>query len=212
VNVRTTLAAIAFLTLLVAQPLRADDKSPSDAPGLAIGATAHATDVRMKNVDGKEVSIADAAKAKGTLVVFTCNHCPFAQAWESRIVAMGKAALSKDIGVIAVNANDPGVVPEDGFDAMQARAKEKGYSFPYVVDSTSDVARAFGAKRTPEAFLLDASGKLVYHGAIDDNAQDADAVRDHFLRDAIDALADGKPIAHSETKAIGCGIKFHIKA
>ena len=181
---------------------------PSAALALATGEALPMKDTVLHNVDGKDVTIAQIAGEKGTLVIFTCNHCPFAKAWESRIVALGNAARTRGVGVIAINSNDPKVAPDDGFESMQQRAKEKGFQFPYAVDDTSNVARAFGATRTPEAFLFDASGKLVYHGAIDDNSEDAAAVQSHYLGDAVEALVAGKPLTLAETKALGCTIKF----
>jgi peroxiredoxin len=175
---------------------------------LAIGSAMPSGDVKMKSVDGKEMSISDVKGAQGTLVVFTCNHCPFAKMWETRIVELGNAYQAKGIGVIAVNANDPSVAAEDGYDQMVSRAKEKGFAFPYVVDATSGVAKAFGAARTPEAFLFDKDGKLVYHGAVDDNGQDAAKVDKAYLKDALDAVAGGKAVPVAETKSIGCSIKF----
>jgi len=178
------------------------------AADLALGSPAPMTDVKMKNVDGKDVTIAQAKGEKGTLVVFTCNHCPYSKGWEERIVAMGNEYSKRGIGVIAVNSNDPAVAAEDDFGAMQSRAKERGMAFPYVVDATSGVAKAFGATRTPEAFVFDASGKLVYHGTIDDNMQNASAVKETYLKDALESVASGKDVAVKETKALGCGIKF----
>ena len=182
------------------------------AERLKLGEKAPMTNVKMKNVDGKEVSIADAVGKNGTLVIFSCNHCPFAKAWEGRIAEIGNAYMDKGVGVIVINSNDPAVQPPDSYDEMQKRAKERSFHFPYVVDATSDVARAFGATRTPECFLFDKGGKLVYWGAIDDNHKDANAVKSHYLRDALDALLAGKPVSVAETKAVGCGIKFHAKA
>jgi len=178
------------------------------AADLALGSPAPMTDVKMKNVDGKDVTIAQAKGEKGTLVVFTCNHCPYSKGWEERIVAMGNEYSKRGIGVIAVNSNDPAVAAEDDFGAMRSRAKERGMAFPYVVDATSGVAKAFGATRTPEAFVFDASGKLVYHGTIDDNMQNASAVKETYLKDALESVATGKDVAVKETKALGCGIKF----
>lgn len=185
------------------------DQANSEAPAvLALGKPAPLADTRMKNVDGKELSIAQARGAKGTLVVFTCNHCPWAKAWHSRIVTLGNASLKRGIGVIAINANDPAAYGEDAYPAMQSNAKKSKMAFPYVVDATSDVARAFGASRTPEAFLFDREGQLAYHGAIDDNAQQPDQVKVRYLEDAVNALVDGKAVALQETKALGCSIKF----
>ncbi len=184
---------------------------PVGAEGLKLGEKAPLAAVKMKNVDGREISIADAAGEKGTLVVFSCNHCPYVKAWESRLVEIGNSYPEKGVGVIVINPNDPSAYATDSFDAMKAQARGKGYQFPYVVDATSDVARAFGATRTPEAFLFDQGGKLVYHGAIDDDA-DAKKVTKNYLRDALDALIHGKEIAVAETKFVGCGIKLRPKA
>jgi peroxiredoxin len=178
------------------------------AGDLAIGGMAPMADMKMKNVDGKETSIGAQKGAKGTLVIFTCNHCPFAKGWEERIVALGNTYSAKGIGVIAVNSNDPAVAAEDGFEQMQDRAKERGMQFAYVVDSTSGVAKAFGATRTPEAFLFDKSGKLVYHGTIDDNMKEPEKVTATYLKDALESVSNGQDVAVKETKALCCGIKF----
>ena len=178
--------------------------------GLNIGDKAPSTSVKMKNVDGSEVSIADVVGKEGTLVIFSCNHCPFVKAWQDRIASIGNAAKGKGVGVIVINSNDPASYPEDSFTEMQARAKQLGFTFPYVVDATSGVARSFDATRTPEAFLFDKDGKLVYHGAIDDS-QKIDQVEKHFLQDAIDAATAGKDIPVKETKFVGCGIKYRTK-
>ena len=178
--------------------------------GLNIGDKAPSTTVKMKNVDGHEQSIADVAGKNGTLVIFSCDHCPFVKAWQDRIAAIGNSGKDKGVGVIAINSNDPADYPEDSYAEMQKRAQKLGFTFPYVVDATSDVARAFGATRTPEAFIFDKDGKLVYHGAIDDS-QDANAVKVHFLQDAITASTASQAVAVKETKFVGCGIKFHAK-
>jgi peroxiredoxin len=179
------------------------------AAALQLGAPAPEREVKMRNVDGRELSIADVAGGKGTLVIFTCNHCPWAKAWETRIATLGNTYQQRGIGVIAINANDPANHTDDSFDAMVKRAKERDFKFPYAVDAGSKVARAFGAERTPEVYLFDASGALVYHGTIDDNAEDASSVRQHFLRDALEAVASGQPVTVKETKALGCTIKFY---
>ena len=175
---------------------------------LAIGGAMPMSDTKMKNVDGTELTLAQVAKPAGTLVVFTCNHCPFAKAWESRIVALGNTYEAKGVGVVAINSNDPDKNAEDGFDGMQKRAKDLGMKFPYVVDATSGVAKGFGATRTPEVFLFDKSGKLVYHGAVDDNSKEADKVENTYLKNALDAVVAGQDVAVKETKSIGCSIKF----
>jgi len=184
----------------------------SDPSSLTIGSPAPLADVKMKNIDGKPFSIADVKGKNGTLVVFTCNACPWAKAWESRIVEIGNAAAKQGVGMIAINSNDPAVQGEDGFDVMQKRAKTRGMHYPYVVDATSEVARAFGATRTPEAFLFDRDGKLVYHGTIDDNAREPEKVQSRYLKDAVAAVAAGSTPSVAETKAFGCGIKFRSKS
>jgi len=197
------LAALAGLALaLTAGSARAD---------LAIGDAVPMKDVKMAGVNGKSVTLADVAGKKGTLVVFTCNHCPWAKMWQTRVTEIGNAAGKAGIGMVAINANDPAEYPEDNMDGMKQRAKQLGIKFPYVIDATSDVARAFGATRTPEAFLFDAEGKLVYHGTIDDSPKDATAVKDAWLKDAVNAVSTGKTVTTAETKAMGCSIKFRSK-
>src|SRR5262245_56080362 len=181
--------------------------SLSAAYALGIGDKAPSTAVKMKNVDGREISIKDAKGEKGTLVVFSCNHCPYVKAWQERIASIGNAAMERSIGVIVINSNDPKAYAEDGYEEMRQRAGQLRFNFPYVVDKTSDVARNFGATRTPESFLFAPDGTLVYHGAIDD-AQKPDDVQQHYLKDAIDALVAGKAVAVKETKSVGCSIKF----
>lgn len=205
-GIRWFAAAALIMTIVAAA-------SAEEAPGaLAIGKGAPKADVKMTNVDGKSISIAEAKGPKGTLIVFTCNSCPYAQAWQSRMAELGNTYSKQGIGVIAINANDPGVKPDDDMPGMQARAKMLGLTFPYVVDASSDVARAFGATRTPEAFLFDAKGKLVYHGAIDDNGREPEKVTARWLNDALAATVAGKAVAVAETKSIGCSIKFRQKS
>jgi peroxiredoxin len=198
--------AIASAAAATAAPAWAGESTGGLALGSKVPAAVAKT--KMKNVDGKMLSIADVSGKAGTLVVFTCNHCPFAKAWEQRIVELGNAYAGKGIGVLLVNANDPTQHAEDGFEEMQAHAKSRGMKIPYVVDDTSAVARAFGASVTPEAFLFDKSGKLAYHGTIDDNRQEADKVKARYLKDALDAVVAGKTPAVPETKGLGCSIKF----
>ena len=203
----TRAALFAASLVLVSGPATAGETASAPA-SLALGAKAPMATTKMKTANGKEVSIADVKGAKGTLVVFTCNACPWAKKWESRIVQLGNDAGKKGIGMIAINSNDPNVNAADGYDEMVVRAKERGMKFAYAYDATSGVAKAFGATRTPEAFLFDANGKLVYHGTIDDNADDAAAVKDPYLANAVNAVAGGKAVPVAETKALGCGIKF----
>jgi peroxiredoxin len=193
--IAATLTAVA----LFAAPARAQ---------LALGDAAPMADVKLKNVDDKEVTLASLAGEKGTLVVFTCNQCPWAKLWEKRVSEIGNAALEAGLGVVAINSNDPSVNAGDGFAEMKRRAKTLKLKFPYVVDATSDVARAFGATRTPEAFVFGADGKLVYHGTVDDSPKDVAAIKHFWLRDAVNEVAAGKPVTTAETKAFGCTIKF----
>ncbi len=203
------LLACAVVGTSVAGASRADDSSSTP---LAIGATAPLQTVKMKSVDGRLVTIADVRRGKGTLVVFSCNACPWARAWESRIVALANASLARGVGMILINSNDPAVNDQDGFDIMKVRAHQRKMRFPYVVDATSDVARAFGASHTPEAFLFDAQGRLVYHGTIDDNAHEPDRVEKRYLQEAVDAVVAGKTVETPETKSLGCSIKFRARS
>lgn len=203
-----TLLTAALLAGAAVLPVRAQEPTTT----IRLGDAMPMADVKMKNVDGRELSFAEVRGSKGTLVIFACNHCPWVRAWEPRMVALGNQYSKRGIGVVAVNPNDPAAYPEDDLPGMQARAKQRGMTYPYVVDATSDVARAFGASHTPEAFLFDRGGKLVYHGAIDDNARDPKKVKSRYLEDALKATAAGKPVPVAESKSLGCTIKFRAKA
>ena len=200
------LAHVALALAIAATPAAA--VAGESSGGLALGAKAPQATTKMKNVDGKQLSIADIAGKAGTLVIFTCNHCPFAKDWEQRIVELANSYSARGIGAVLINANNPDTHPEDGYAEMQTRAKSRGMKVPYVVDETSAVAKAFGASVTPEAFVFDKSGKLVYHGAIDDNRKQPDKVQARYLKDALDAVLAGKAPPVAETKSLGCGIKF----
>lgn len=209
---RNSVAIIGVLgasTLTAVASISAETAATS---ALALGASAPKAEVKMKSVDGRSFSLTDVRGKNGTLVIFTCNACPWAKAWESRIVDIGNAGIKQGVGVIAINPNDPKKAREDDFTTMKARAKQRGMEFPYVVDATSDVARAFGATKTPEAFLFDAEGKLVYHGTIDDNAHEPGNVQARYLTDAVTAVATGAVPAVQETKSLGCSIKFRSKS
>jgi peroxiredoxin len=208
--VRTTARILAGIALFALAGVTV--QAQETATPLALGSAIPMADAKLKNVDGKDITIANVKGKKGTLVVFTCNACPWAKAWETRIVELGNTWAPKGIGMIAINPNDPSANREDGYDVMKSRAKQRGMKFPYVVDATSDLARAFGATRTPEVFLFDAEDKLVYHGAVDDNGREPDKVSERYLADALTAVSSGKEIAVAETKAMGCTIKFRKKA
>ena len=170
-----------------------------------------ASDFELKNVDGSMVSMSDYDEAEGFAVIFTCNHCPYAQAWEQRIIDIHKKYASKGYPVIAINPNDPELAPGDSFDKMKERAEEKNYPFPYLFDAEQTVYKKYGAKRTPHVFLLDKQGngklKVAYIGAVDDNYEDPDEVEKHYLADAIESLMADKTPKPKFTKAIGCSIK-----
>jgi len=169
-----------------------------------------ATDFKLKNVDQKMVSLSDYKDAKGFIVVFTCNHCPYAKAYESRIIALDQKYASKGYPVIAINPNDPKVEPTDNFEAMQVRAKEKAFTFPYLFDDGQTVYPQYGATKTPHVFLLNKeNGKNIvrYIGAIDDNYADVNDVSNKYVEAAVDALLANQPIAQTTTVAIGCSIK-----
>jgi len=206
---RITTAILSAVTVLsLAGVALAED---AENTGLAIGDALPMADVKMKNVDGKEFSIADVQGKKGTLVIFSCNACPFAKAWEKRIVEIGNTYPKRGVGVIVINSNDPNRVAADGYEEMQERAKDRGMRYPYVVDATSELARTFGASHTPEAFVFDKDGKLVYHGAVDDNTEPG-KVKQRYLQEVLKAVVAGKDVALKETKSIGCSIKFRPKA
>ncbi|MBI3259316.1 MAG: thioredoxin family protein [Ignavibacteriae bacterium] len=165
----------------------------------------------LKNVDGSMVSLADFKSSKGVIVIFTCNHCPFAKAYENRIIELHKAFAGKGVPIIAINPNDPVEVPEDSFDEMKKRAKEKSFPFKYVFDETQAIAKTYGATRTPHVYLLKNDGgvfHVTYIGAIDDNHSDANNVKEKYLEEAVNALLKNAKPATEMTKAIGCSIKW----
>lgn len=169
-----------------------------------------ATDFALKNINDKTVSLKDFKDAKGFVVVFTCNHCPFAKAYEDRIIAIDKKY--KDLGypVIAINPNNPDVQKDDSFELMKKRAKEKGFTFPYLFDEGQKIYPQYGATKTPHVYLLQKTSKgnvVKYIGAIDDNYSDESAVKTKYLENAINSLLNNEEIAVKTTKAIGCSIK-----
>ncbi len=169
-----------------------------------------ATDFKLKNIDGKMVSLADYENAKGFIVIFTCNHCPYSVAYEDRIIELDKKYKSMGYPVIAINPNNPEVNPGDSYALMQTRAKEKGFTFPYLFDDGQKVYPIYGATRTPHVFLLNKEEKnlvVKYIGAIDNNSANAEDADEKFLANAVDAVIDGKKPSPNFTKAIGCSIK-----
>jgi thioredoxin-related protein len=177
------------------------------AQALNIGDSIVDGEVEMENIDGSKISLNSIAGEKGTLVIFSCNHCPFVIAWQKEMVSIGNEYRKQGLGVVFINSNDP-AVKGDTMDGMKALAKKEGYAFPYAVDATSDIARHFGASKTPDVFLFDAAGKLVYKGAVSEGGRSPQNGGEPYLMNAIDALLAGKPVSKAETKAVGCSIKF----
>jgi len=198
---------ILFMIILI-QASTKKMENTSENKGYKVGDVA--TDFKLKNVDNKVVSLSDYKDAKGFIVIFTCNHCPYAKAYETRIIGLNHKYASKGYPVIAINPNDPKVEPQDSFDGMKQRAKEKGFTFPYLFDEGQTVYPQYGAVRTPHVFVLQkVSGKNLvrYIGAIDDNYSDANDVSHKYVEDAVDALLSNKPVPVTSTVAIGCSIK-----
>lgn len=166
-----------------------------------------ATDFKLKSVDGKMYSMADYKDAKGFIIVFTCNHCPFAVKYEDRVIELAKKYKPKGYVLLAINPNDPAAAPDDSYELMKVRTKEKGFTFPYLFDEGQKIYPQYGATKTPHVFLLDKNLIVKYIGAIDDNVEDAKAVKEHYLENAIAALEKGQEPSPATTKAIGCTIK-----
>ena len=196
-NILTTL----ILSLVFAFTAAAQGYMPGD----------EAIDFKLKNINGKQISMADYPDAKGFIVIFTCNHCPFSVAYEDRIIELDNKYKPLGYPVIAINPNDPELQPQDGFEEMQTRAAEKGFTFPYLLDEGQKVYPVYGANRTPHVFLLQVSDDkyiVRYVGAIDDNHQDEAAVKEKYVENAVNALIKGQKPEPDFTKAIGCTIKM----
>lgn len=170
----------------------------------------NAVDFSLTNVDGTTVSLSDYSSKKGVIVIFTCNTCPFAKAYENRIIQLHQKYAEQGFPVVAINPNDDEVQPADTWEKMKKKAADKEFPFPYLKDETQDIYKAYGATRTPHIFLLSNSGsefKVAYIGAIDDNAMDASGVTKRYLESAIEAVKSGGTPDPAVTKAIGCTIK-----
>lgn len=200
----TKMMVAVILVIIAASFTTTDEPAGYKAGDMAI-------DFKLRNIDGKMVQLADYAKAKGFIVIFTCNHCPFSQAYEDRIMALDKKYAAKGYPVIAINPNDVTRQPDDSYAKMQERAKEKGFTFPYLQDETQQIARTYGATRTPHVYVLKKTAKgneVAYVGAIDDNYEDASAAKEKYVEAAVDALLANGKVARTSTKAIGCTIKW----
>ncbi|MBS1252334.1 MAG: Thiol-disulfide oxidoreductase ResA [Anaerolineales bacterium] len=161
----------------------------------------------LPNVRNGSVSLDDYSDQEAVVVLFTCNHCPYVQAWEDRLVQIANDYSDRGVEFAAINANDAEKYPADSPDAMRQRAEEKKYPFPYLYDESQEVARAYGAERTPEVFLFDTAGNLRYHGAPDDNYE-ASQMETPYLRDALDAVLAGEDVPLAQTSPVGCTIKW----
>lgn len=174
---------------------------------LRIGDTA--LDFTLPATDGKVYNLYEAFhNSRAVAVVFTCNHCPYAIAWEDRINAIARDYATRGVRLFAINSNNALTHPADSFENMVKRANERHFAFPYLHDESQNVARSYGAERTPELFIFDATKTLRYHGAPDDNYEDEQAVKHHYAREALDAIIAEREPALSETKPVGCSIKW----
>ena len=195
---------ILLFTAALFFPLAIQAKDPYKAGDTAM-------DFKLKNIKGEEVSLSQFEKAKGFIVVFTCNTCPVAKKYEQRIMDLHDKFASKGYPVVAINSNDKNVSPGDSYQEMQKLAKTKGYKFEYLYDETQDIAKEYGATNTPHVYVLSKDGKdlkIRYVGAIDNNADNAAGADKHYVEDAVNALLNGENVPLAGTRAIGCGIKW----
>ncbi len=193
-----------FVTTALLLTLSLSAFSPKE---LEIGAKAPKTSVKLLDVSGSEVTLESLMGKNGLLVIFSCNTCPYVVAWEDRYPKLAELAKELGIGMVLVNSNEGQRDGVDSFEEMAEHAKEKKYTFPYVVDTNSELADAFGANRTPHVFLFSDEWLLKYRGAIDDNFKNADKVEQPYLMNAMKALASGMAIDPEATKSLGCSIK-----
>ena len=166
------------------------------------------TNVHLTDINKKKITLRDVMGQNGTLVIFSCNTCPWVIKWEDRYVEIANAYLKRGIGIIAINSNVSRFDGDDSLDKMKKHAKEKKYNFPYAQDPKAKLAYAFGATKTPHIYLFDNQNKLVYRGAIDDNARNKSDVHEAYLKNALDQMLAGQKITKSTSKALGCSIKF----
>jgi len=199
-----TLIAVVFIAnAFTTNKINLEDK------GYKIGDIA--IDFNLMNIDGNMVSLANYNEAKGFIVIFTCNTCPYAVGYEDRIIALDKKYAVKGYPVIAIMPNNTDVMPGDRMEAMKARAASKGFTFPYLIDKGQKIYPQYGATKTPHVYVLQKTKKgniVKYIGAIDDNYKDAALVNTKYVENAVNALLKGKEIKENETRAIGCSIKI----
>lgn len=199
---------VAGIALAADQFIGFDAIKSSETNGYAIGDAA--TDFSLKNVDGNMVSLIDYKNAKGFIVIFTCNHCPYSVAYEDRIIALDKAFKTKGYPVIAINPNNPEAYPDDSYKKMIERSVEKGFTFPYLFDDGQTIYPQYGATKTPHVYVLEKVGQeniVKYIGAIDNNYKDEKLATDKYVEDAVNALLNNEPVKVETTRAIGCSIK-----
>jgi len=204
---KKTIKIVSVLTIVLLLSAFSINKN-IDRSGYQVGDIA--TDFKLMNSDGNMVSLADFKNAKGFIVIFTCNTCPYAVAYEDRVEALNKKYVDQGYPVIAIMPNNTDVKPGDRFESMQARAKAKGFTFPYLMDEGQKVYPQYGATKTPHVYILQKTKKgneVMYIGAIDDNYQDASAVSKKYVENAVDALLRDQEIEEKQTRAIGCSIK-----
>ena len=184
--------------------------SLSEEDGVKVGDKA--IDFNLKNIDGSMISLNSDSDAKGYILVFTCNTCPYSVMYEDRIMELDKMYADKGYPVLAIQPNNTEKSPGDSFDLMQKRAKDKGFTFPYLMDDTQETTLAYGATNTPHVFVLDKQGdnsfEVAYIGAIDNNSRNAAAADKHYVQDAVNSLIAGDNVSTTKTKAIGCTIKW----
>ncbi|MHC2990708.1 redoxin [Pontibacter sp. HJ8] len=199
---------ISMLCLLFAGFLMA--AIPAVNEGYQVGDTAR--DFKLKNVDGKMVSMSDHKDAKGFILTFTCNTCPYSVAYEDRIIALHNKYAPQGYPVIAINPNDAKASPQDSYADMQKRSKEKKFPFAYLQDESQEITKTYGATRTPHLYVVqkqpDGTFKVAYIGTIDDNSREPDKVQKKYAEAALDELVAGKAVSQPTTKAIGCTIKW----
>lgn len=201
------LVAITFIIVVSAFAME-NVSFKKESGGYSIGAVA--TDFSLENVDGSMVSLSDYEEAKGFIVIFTCNHCPYSVAYEDRIIALDQKFKSQGYPVIAINPNNPKSYPEDSFEQMKVRAKEKGFTFPYLFDKGQKIYPQYGATKTPHVYVLQKTGQnltVKYIGAVDNNYKSAENADQKYVEDAVNALLAGNKVPVEVTKAIGCSIK-----
>lgn len=213
-NIPTTMKNKFWATLFVALTvsiattlLFQQQRAQAFSVGYPIGGAV--AEFKLQNAKGGIVSLSDYKDKKGVIVVFTCNHCPFAKAYEERLIALDKKYGAFNFPVVAINSNDASDYEDESMDNMKKRASEKGYTFPYLQDATQAVAKAFGATRTPHVFVLrneNAKFTVQYIGTIDDNYQDPTSVTKRYVEDAVNNILAGKPVVVTQTKAVGCAI------